>query len=91
MKRIREDELKEVLKEINHRNLKIQMQGILKQENFMKDVDVRFLNNDIEFEIKDKKTQIIFNLSFIEEIYFLEKNKLKFLINHDLEILITFL
>lgn len=91
MKRVRENEVKEILKSFNQQNLKIQIEGIFKQECFIENAEILFSDNDIEFKIKGNKNNMIFNLSYIEEIYFFEKNKLKFLTNMDLEILISFL
>lgn len=90
MKRIKEDEIREVLTFFNHKNLIIIINGIFYQECMIENAEVLFFNNDIEFQIKDGKNNIIFDLSYIEEIYFFEKNKLKFLTNMDLEILIVF-
>ena len=91
MKRIKEEKVKDILKIFNNRNLKIEINGILNQEYFMKKAKIVFLDNDMEIRVNDNKNCITLKLSYIEEIYLLEKNKLKFLTNNDLEILILLL
>ena len=90
-KRIKEQDLKRILKTFQYKKIKIKISGSIKQEVVLENAEIVFLNNDIELNIKDVKDSIILNLSYIEEIVFIEKNKLKFLTNTDLEILIIFL
>lgn len=86
--RIKENEIKEILKTLNHKNLIVKTKGIIIQEFLFKNSEIIFLDNGIEFNIKSDKNYIIFNLSYIQEINLLEKNKLKFLTDQELEILI---
>lgn len=88
--KIKEDMIKDFLKVFNNKNIELIMQGSVKEKLYLKNSNIIFLN-DSEFEINDSKNKIILNLSYIEEIYFEEKNKLKFLIENNLEILIIFL
>lgn len=88
MKRIKEDEIKEILESFNHKNLIMQTEGIFMQKCFYKHAEIVFLKDNVEFQIKDNNNCIVFNLCYIDEIILLEKNKLKFLINQELEILI---
>ncbi len=91
MKRIKEDEIKNVFKKYAKSNIKIKSDGIFKQECIMENIEVLFLNKDTEIHIKNEKNCFILNLGYIEEIYFLQKNKLKFLTDANIEILIIFL
>ena len=89
--RIKENEIKEILEKFHDRDCKIETKGIFKEKIFFKNIKILFSENEIEFEIKDNNNYIKFDLSYIEEIELLEKNKLKFLTSGDLEILIIFL
>ena len=91
MKRIKEEEIKRILKKHNKKKLKIQINGVFQQETVMEKIEILFLNKDTEIHIKDEKNYFVLSLAYIEGIYFLQKNKLKFLTENDIEILIIFL
>ena len=90
MNRIKEDDINKVLLLFDNKNLNISIKGIFEQESFMEKAKIKFLENNIEFDIKNDINCIRINLSYIEEIYLIQKNKLKFLTNNNLEILISF-
>ena len=90
MERIKEEDIRKVLKDFEYKNLFIEITGIFKQRCYIENSKIGFLN-DIKFEIKNNKNLFIFDLSYIEEIFLLQKNKLKLLTNNNVEILILFL
>lgn len=95
-KRIKENDIPKVidiLKNNNYKKAKIEFSGFIKQKNIIKNPIIKFNNRKREIVVKTAEkieNEIKISLSFVEEIYFKQKNKLKFLTENDLEILIVF-
>lgn len=90
MKRIKENDIKEILKEFSGKKLEIKVNGAIKQKNIMEKSEIAFLNNGKSIKIFSERSEFTINLSYVEEILLVQKNKLKFLIENQLEILIIF-
>lgn len=93
-KRIKEDDIEDIIKSFNNKKyekIKMQFLGFIKQETTLTNPHVLFDNRRREIIIKNSENTIKINLGYVEEIYFEQKNKLKFLTDKELEILIIFL
>lgn len=93
--RIKENDIQKVigiLEKENYKNARIELNGFINQKNIIKNPIIKFNNRKREIIIKNIETESEFKirLSFVEEIYFEQKNKLKLLTENDLEILIIF-
>lgn len=93
--RIKENDIQKVidiLEKENYKNARIELNGFINQKNIIKNSIIKFNNRKREIIIKNIETESEFKirLSFVEEIYFEQKNKLKLLTENDLEILIIF-
>lgn len=91
-KRIREDDIEEILKLFNkEKKITIEFLGFVNQKIIINYPEIIFQNEEREIIIKNSENYIKINLGYVEEIYFEQKNKLKFLTEKELEILIIFL
>jgi len=91
-KRIREDDIEELLKLFNKKEkIVIEFLGFVNQKIIINNPEIIFQNEEREIIIKNSENHIKIKLGYVEEIFFEQKNKLKFLTENELEILITFL
>lgn len=91
MKRIKENDLKDVLECFKKENLNIKINGAFEQNIILKNVDISFEEDNTKIKFFTEKNCFIIDLGYVNEILIWEKNKLKFLIENQLEILILFL
>lgn len=91
MKRIKENNLKDVLECFKKENLNIKINGAFEQNIILKNVDISFEEDNRKIKFFTEKNYFIIDLGYVNEILIWEKNKLKFLIENQLEILILFL
>ena len=90
--RIKEDDIEKVLKLFNKKEkTMIKFLGFVNQKIIINYPEIIFKNEEREIIIKNSENYIKINLGYVEEIYFEQKNKLKFLTEKELEILIIFL
>ena len=90
--RIKEDDIEKVLKLFNKKEkTMIKFLGFVNQKIIINYPEIIFKNEEREIIIKNSENYIKINLGYVEEIYFEQKNKLKFLTENELEILIIFL
>ena len=59
MKRIKENELKEIMDNLNNKNLKIEVNGIFKQVIFFQKVQIMFFDKDKNGSISLEEIKII--------------------------------
>ena len=91
MKKIKEEDLENKINFLKGKTLKLKLNGDIKIEYCIEKAEIIFLNDIMELNIKDEKNNITINLSYIEEIFLVQKNKLKFLTDKKVEILICIL
>lgn len=87
MYRIKEDNIYDELKDFQDKDIKFCISGSFYEEITFKKTEILFMENgNIKF-FEDNGNNIEIDLGYIEEIYRIEKNKLKFL-TETVEILI---
>ena len=68
-RRIRENDVKNILKLFEYKKIKIQFIGFINQISILKNPQIVFLDDNNEIEIKNDEQSIIIKLSYVEKIY----------------------
>lgn len=90
MEKIKEEELEEKLQSFKGKDLYIEITGFIIQKLLLKKANINFLKSMTNFEISDDINKICFDFSFIQEIILLEKNKIKFFLENNFEVILFY-
>lgn len=88
MRRIKENELKNIIKEFYNRKIIIEITGPIEEKVMLKSLDNNLQIEEFKFKIASEDYKLEINFGFVEEIYYFEKEKLIIKMENELNIFI---